>query len=120
VVFTPNGPAVVHSDGKLVAISNPAHAGETLTLYATGLGPTTPAVSAGQPFPSGAVSLANAPVQVLVDGKTSDVLYAGGYPGAVDSYQVNFRLPASLTPGNVSLRLTAAWIPGQEITLAVK
>lgn len=120
VVSTPNGPAVVHSDGKLVSGSNPAQASEMLTLYATGLGPTTPAIGVGQPFPSGTMSLANAPVQVLVNGKTSDVLYAGGYPGAVNSYQVNFRLPASLAPGNASLRLTTAWIPGQEITIAVK
>ena len=52
VASTPNGPAVVHGDGKLVATSNPAQAGETLTLYARGLGPTTPSVSLGQPFPA--------------------------------------------------------------------
>jgi len=120
VLSTSDGPAVVHGDGKLVSNSNPARANETLTLYATGLGPTTPAVSAGQPFPSGAGTLANAPVEVLVNGKSSDVLYAGGYPGAIDGYQVNFRLPSSLTPGNASLRLTAAWIPGPEITIATK
>ena len=120
VVTTPSGPAVVHQDGKLVSNSNPAQAGETLTLYATGLGPTTPAVSFGQPFPAGAASLANAPIEVLINGKSSGVLYAGGYAGAIDGYQVNFRLPSSLTPGNASLRLTAAWIPGPDITIATK
>jgi hypothetical protein len=120
VVTTASGPAVVHPDGKLVSNSSPAQAGETLTLYATGLGPTTPSVSIGQPFPQGAASLANAPVEVLVNGKSSDVLYAGGYPGAIDGYQVNFRLPAVQAPGNARLRLTAAWIPGPEITIATK
>jgi hypothetical protein len=120
VVTTPNGLAVTHGDGKLVSTQNPAQAGEILTLYATGLGPTTPSVSFGQPFPPGAGSLANAPIEVLANGKSSEVLYAGGYPGAVDAFQVNFRLPSSLTPGNASLRVTAAWIPGPEITIATK
>ena len=120
VVTTPNGPAVVHADGKLVSNANPAQAGEILTLYATGLGPTTPSVGFGQPFPQGAVALANAPVEVLVNGKPSGVLYAGGYPGAVDGYQVNFRLPAPLSQGNAGLQLTAAWIPGPEISIATK
>ena len=120
VAVTGTGPAVVHSDGKAVSSSNPAQAGETLTLYATGLGPTTPAVASGQPFPQGTLSAANAPVDVLVNGKSSDVLYAGGYAGAVDGYQINFRLPTPLSPGNASLRLTAAWIPGPEITISAK
>lgn len=120
VVTTPAGPAVVHSDGRLVSNSNPAQAGEILTLYASGLGPTTPAVSLGQPFPSGALSTVNAPIDIRVNGKSADVLYAGGYPGAVDGYQVNFRLPAALGPGSASLQLTAAWIPGQGITIAAK
>jgi uncharacterized protein (TIGR03437 family) len=120
VVSTPSGPAVVHSDGKLVSSANPAQAGEVLTLYATGLGPTTPAVSSGQPFPTGALSTANATIEVLVNGQSSGVLYAGGYPGAVNGYQVNFRLPAALGAGNAALHLTAAWIPGPDITIATK
>jgi hypothetical protein len=120
VITTPNGPAVVHGDGKLVSSSNPAQAGETLSLYASGLGPTSPSVPSGQPFPQGAASTANAPIEVVVNGKSSSVLYAGGYPGSIDGYQVNFRLPAALSPGNASLLLTAAWIPGPEITIATK
>lgn len=120
VVSTPSGPAVVHGDGKLVSSANPAQAGEILTLYATGLGPTTPAVSSGQPFPTGALSTANAPIDVVVNGQSSGVLYAGGYPGSVNGYQVNFRLPAALGPGNAALHVTAAWIPGPDITIAMK
>ncbi len=120
VMTTSGVPAVAHSDGKLVSSSNPAQAGETLTLYATGLGVTIPAVSFGQPFPQGAVSVVSAPVVVLVNGQPAEVLYAGGYAGAIDGYQVNFRIPAPVTPGNASLRLTTAWIPGPQITIATK
>jgi hypothetical protein len=120
VVSTPSGPAVVHADGKSVSTTNPAQAGELLTLYATGLGPTTPAVSTGQPFPTGALSTVNAPIEVLVNGQSSEVLYAGGYPGAVDGYQVNFRLPAGIPAGTASLQLTAAWIPGAAVAITTK
>src|SRR5262245_32267076 len=52
VLFTNNGPAVVHaSDSSPVTSANPAHAGEVLTVYASGLGPTRPGVDPGQPFP---------------------------------------------------------------------
>jgi uncharacterized protein (TIGR03437 family) len=120
VVATANGPAVIHSDGKLVSAANPAQAGEMLTLYATGLGPTTPAVDFGQPFPANTAYAANAPVEVLINGQPSEVTYAGGYGGAIDGYQVNFRLPAGLSPGAAVLQLTAAWIPGAETRISVK
>lgn len=125
IITTANGAAVTHSDGSLVSTSNPARAGEVLTLYASGLGPTTPAVDFGQPFSQDKVHAVNAPVGVAVAGITAEVLYAGGYPGAVDAYQVNFRLPDGINPGSpalgsVGVRITAAWIPGSETQIAIK
>jgi len=120
IVMTASGPAVAHSDGKLVSSANPTQAGELLTLYGTGLGPTTPLVDFGQPFPQGSAYPANAPVEVLVNGQPAEVLYAGGFAGAVDAYQINFRMPSALGSGSSSLQLTAAWIPGSEVRVAVK
>jgi hypothetical protein len=120
VIATPSGPAVTHLDGKLVSSANPATAGELLTLYATDLGPTTPFVEIGQAFPPGSAYPVNAPVEVKINGQSSEVLYAGGFAGAVDGYQVNFRAPAGVTAGTASLQLTAAWIPGIAVTIATK
>jgi hypothetical protein len=117
ILTTPNGPAIVHAgDGTLVTPAKPARAGEILTLYASGLGPTRPGVDPGQPFPAVPAQLVNSPVQVLVNGSPGDVLYAGGYPGAVDGYQVNFRVPPATTPGQAGLQLTSAWIVGRQST----
>jgi len=74
----------------------------------------------GQPFPSSPLALANSPVEVRVNGAAAKVLYAGGYPGAIDAYQVNFSLPTSLVSGTASLQLIAAWIPGAEVKLPVQ
>ena len=121
ILSTPNGPAVVHSsDASLVTAANPAKAGEILTLFASGLGPTRPGVDPGQPFTADPLQVVNSPVQVLVNGNPADVLYAGGYPGAVDGYQVNFRVPEGTTPGQVSLQLTSAWIAGPSVSIPVR
>ena len=63
---------------------------------------------------------ANSPVDVLVNGQSSEVLYAGGYAGSVDGYQVNFRLPAGIPAGTASLHLTAAGIPGAAVAIMTK
>ncbi len=120
VITTSNGLAVIHSDGSLVSAAKPAKAGEVLTLFASGLGPTRPGVDPGQPFPASPLQVVNSPVQVLVNSNPGDVLYAGGYPGAVDGYQVNFRMPDGSGQGQASLQLTSAWIAGPTVTIPVQ
>ena len=59
-------------------------------------------------------------MEVAANGVPAQVLYAGGFPGSVDGYHVSFRLPGGTAPGQVSLRLTAAFILGPEVKIAVK
>ena len=121
VSAAPGTAAVVHSgDFTLVSGTRPARAGEILTLFASGLGPTHPGVGAGQPFTANPLQTVNSPVEVLVGGSPADVLYAGGYPGVVDGYQVNFRVPDRVAPGLTTLQLTAAWIAGPEVKIAIQ
>jgi uncharacterized protein (TIGR03437 family) len=104
----------------LVNAVKPAKAGEILTLFASGLGPTRPGVDPGQPFTADPLQVVNSPVQVFVNGNPADVLYAGGYPGALDGYQVNFRVPEGTTLGQVSVQLTSAWIAGPSVSIPVR
>jgi uncharacterized protein (TIGR03437 family) len=120
VISTSGGPAVTHADGRLVSSDSPAQPGEVLTLYATGLGPTTPFVDIGQPFRQGSAYRVNAPVDIKINGQSTEVLYAGGYPGAVDGYQVNFRVPPGIIAGAASLQLAVAWIPGAVVPVQIK
>jgi uncharacterized protein (TIGR03437 family) len=63
VVLTDERPAVTHSnDFSLVSASKPAAAGEVLSLFATGLGPTRAGLIPGQPFPSSPLVVVNSPV----------------------------------------------------------
>ena len=111
IVTTASGPAVTHSsDFSLVTASKPAAAGEILSLFATGLGPTVgvdPAV-------------VNSPVEVTVNGKPAEVLGAVGSSGTVDGYQVNFRVPADAAKGLATIQVSAAWIAGTPVSITVQ
>jgi uncharacterized protein (TIGR03437 family) len=93
--------ALHNSDGLYVApagffgtaaTSLPAQPGEAIQLYATGLGPTTPAVPAGQLVTSPAPLANLSQLKVTIGGVAATVQYAGiTSPGV---YQVNVIVPA--------------------------
>ena len=121
IVTTANGPAVTHSsDFSLVTASKPAAAGEILSVFVTGLGPTVPGVDPGKPFPSSPPTAVNSPVAVTVNGKAAEVLAAVGYPGAVDGYQVNFRMPSDAAKGVATIQVSAAWIAGTPANITLQ
>jgi uncharacterized protein (TIGR03437 family) len=55
-----------------------------------------------------------------VGGQAADVLYAGGYPGSTDGFQINFRVPSGVAPGPAPVQLTAAFIPATAVTVPVQ
>jgi uncharacterized protein (TIGR03437 family) len=121
IAITASGPAVTHSnDFSLVSASKPAVAGETLSLFATGLGPTIVGLSPGQPFPSNPLAAVNSPVAVTVNGNVAEVFSATGYPGSTDGYQINFRLPSDTTKGTATIQVSAAWITGLPVSIPVQ
>jgi hypothetical protein len=121
IAFTSAGPAIVHSsDFTQVSASHPAAAGEILSLIATGLGPTVPEVDPGQSFSTEPLALVNSPVTVTVNGKPADVLIATGYPGSVDGYQVNFRVPNDTAKGAATIQISAAWVASAPVNIAIQ
>jgi hypothetical protein len=121
IAATPSGPAVTHSiDFTVVTASKPAAPGEFLSVFATGLGPTVPGVDPGQPFPATPLAVVNSDVVVTVNGKSAQVIGAAGLSGALDGYQVNFRLPTDTPKGAASIQITAAWITGPAVSISVQ
>ncbi len=120
IATTGSGPAVVHAgDFSLVTAAKPAVAGEMLALFATGLGPVRGGAP-GQAFPTSPLAAVNTPVQVTVNGVAAQVASATGYPGAFDGYQVNFQMPQGVPHGAASVAVSAAWVPGAPVTIAVQ
>jgi uncharacterized protein (TIGR03437 family) len=89
-------------------------------LYATGLGPTLPALAPGAAFPASPLQPANSPIDISIGGRPADVLYAGGFPGSTDGFQVNFRVPSGVAAGMVPPQLTAAFIPVAGVNVPIQ
>jgi uncharacterized protein (TIGR03437 family) len=77
-----------------------AKAGDSLVLFAVGLGPTNPAVPAGQAF-MGAAATTNA-VTVTINGVSVTPDFAG--LSAAGLYQINLTLPAGAGTGDVPIQ----------------
>jgi len=104
-------PIITHANGHSITDSEPARPGETIVLYAVGLGPTMPTVKSGAPAPSPApVAQFFVPLTVSFEldsppdspappalwmptGKWIKPIFAGLVAGFVGLYQVNFALP---------------------------
>ena len=69
------------------------------------LGRRVPGLTPGRPFPASPLAVVNSPVEVTVNGRPAEVLAAVGYPGAVDGYQVNFRLPSETARGTATIQI---------------
>jgi uncharacterized protein (TIGR03437 family) len=120
IVTTASGPAVFHSDFSPVTAVKPARPGEVLVVQAIGLGPTVPGVDPGQPFPTDAFLPVNSPLGVTVNGQAAEVVNGFGWPGLVDTYRVDFRVPEGMPAGTASVQLSAAWIAGTAVRIAVQ
>jgi uncharacterized protein (TIGR03437 family) len=76
-----------------------AKAGDAVELYAVGLGPTIPAVPAGQPY-TGAAPTTN-PVSVQIGSVKITPLFAGISEAGL--YQINLTIPTGLGTGDLPL-----------------
>ena len=120
ILTTASGPAVFHSDFSPVTAAKPARSGEVLIAQGTGLGPTVPSVDPGQPCPTDSLSQVNSPVELKVNGRSAEVINSNGWPGLVDTYRIDFRVPEGLTAGMASIQITAAWIAGPDVRIAIQ
>ena len=99
--------SAIHANGSAITTSHPAQPGETVVIYGTGWGQTTP------PAVSGQASTIPAPLadlkdfHVLINSAplpSASVLYAGLAPQSPGLYQVKLQLPKSVTP-NPEIRI---------------
>ena len=107
-----------HADGRVVDQYAPAQNGETILVYAFGLGQTVPTAETGKPSPPGAripesgrprvwATFRDSPVnaygatprridQELMNPTVSGIDFSGLTPGEIGLYQLNVPIPSSL------------------------
>jgi uncharacterized protein (TIGR03437 family) len=101
--------------GKLLTTEAPAHAGDTIVVYATGLGRTSPNPAVGEIPNYAATMLAVASLKVTFNGKAVDpqlIKYAGLTPGSAGLYQINLYLPEG-TGNDPEIQVTAGNLAAQ-------
>jgi uncharacterized protein (TIGR03437 family) len=99
----------------------PARWGDTVVIYCSGLGPTSPAVAAGVAAPASPLSTVTGTVQVTIGGVSAPVAFAGLTPGSAGLYQINAVIPEGAATGNeVPVRLTISGVESPPITIAVQ
>jgi uncharacterized protein (TIGR03437 family) len=80
----------------------PAKAGDSVVIFAVGLGPTAPAVPSGMPF-SGAAPVTGS-ISLSINGVPVTPTFVG--QTAAGLYQINLTLPSSLGTGDASIQIT--------------
>jgi uncharacterized protein (TIGR03437 family) len=96
--------AVWHATGEVASPSSPATAGEVLAMYTNNL------------LVGGVI-----PPQVVIGSHLAEVIYFGDAPGYPGFYQVNFRVPNSVSPGSaVPVRLIYMERPSNEVTIGLQ
>jgi uncharacterized protein (TIGR03437 family) len=92
-------PVITHADNTLVTPSSPAHAGEVVTIWATGGGPLNNQPMDGAAGPTSPLATTVDTPTVTIGGAAGTVQFSGLTPGFVGLLQINVQLPATLPAG---------------------
>jgi uncharacterized protein (TIGR03437 family) len=102
---TPSILAVVHADGSPVSPAAPPMAGETLSIYATGLGAVTGTPDMGEAAPTTQLATTIATPQVTIASQPANVTFSGLVPNYTGLYQLNVVVPATWAADSSQLGL---------------
>jgi uncharacterized protein (TIGR03437 family) len=86
-------------NGEFITPTNPIHYGDSITIWATGLGRTNPPIDTGMAAPSDPLPSAVIAPTVLLGGAALRIDYAGLVPGSVGLYQINATVPPGVQQG---------------------
>ena len=114
--------AVANSDGTLNFSTNPAKAGDFITIYGTGGGVTNPVGMTGGLWPIAAsLPALMLPVSVTIGGTNGKVLYAGSAPTLESGYfQMNVALPSGLQSSSANLVVTVGGSSSAAVPISVQ
>jgi uncharacterized protein (TIGR03118 family) len=111
--------AITHANNAAVVTANPAVSGETVTIYATGLGQLSSAVPTGE-LPGGAVTTSAMPT-VTIDGIGAQVQFSGLAGCCVGVNQINVMVPSGIRTGtNVPVVVSIGGQQSNTVNMASK
>lgn len=84
------------TNNELVTFTNPIHPEETISIYLTGMGQTSPPAPLGDAAPADPLAVVATPPVVTLGGVTLPVRFAGLAPGEVGVYQIEATVPRGI------------------------
>jgi uncharacterized protein (TIGR03437 family) len=126
VPISADAPAIftLTEDGKgpLATMTTlPVTAGNSLSIFCTGLGPVNPPVGTGVKAPITPMSQTTTTPVVVIGGVAATVTFAGLAPTFFGLYQVNVTIPAGITPGSAApLTIQIGGATSNTVTVAIK
>ena len=118
-------PGATHADytyaaknGTFQVATIPAKPGETISLWGTGFGPTSPAAPAGKEPGTSAGAKLQGSLTVTLNG--SIIPAVGAISQYAGDYQINITIPASLADGDYPLVATVNGVSSPTYTLTVQ
>jgi uncharacterized protein (TIGR03437 family) len=105
---------------KTIDANHPAHAGQTVILYANGLGPVDNQPASGWPALASPLSSTKTSATVTVGQQSATVLFSGLAPGDPALYQINATLPQNLAPGAQPITITIGGITSKTSHIPVQ
>ena len=110
---------VTHTNFTLVSTESPARAGETLIVWATGLGQTTPPLATGvaATFPPQSDT---ATATATIGGQAATVVYSIASPSFAGLYQVAVTVPSGVASGTAALIVRMGTTASTAVNIAVQ
>ncbi|HEY4359461.1 MAG TPA: protease pro-enzyme activation domain-containing protein [Bryobacteraceae bacterium] len=117
-------PGIFTTAGNAPVPTVSAAAGQIATLYVTGTGSVSPAVSTGG-APAQGASVASlpaplaTPVTVTVGGKAATIQFVGIPPGEVGAAQINYQIPSGLAAGAQPVIVSIGGVSSPAATITI-
>jgi uncharacterized protein (TIGR03437 family) len=125
-VFTKDGSGqgqglIYRADGKLAEAGSAAKAGDTVTLYCTGLGATSPSVTAGSAAPASPEAKVVADVKATIGGVEAKLVSATLAGGKAGIYLVKVTVPSGVAAASdAPVILTVGGQISPTVTMAIE
>jgi uncharacterized protein (TIGR03437 family) len=120
--FFLSGGSAIATDlkGNLISGSNMAQRGQTIILYANGLGPVNNQPASGEPAGASPLSQTTTLPVVTIGGQPAQVQFSGLVPSLPGLYQLNVTVPSGVAAGTQNMTVAIGGVTSPSATIPVQ
>ena len=118
--YSPGVFATTDANYQPISSSNPAKRGQTILLFANGLGTVDTPQASGEPAPSTQLVNTTTKASVTIGGVAAEVDFSGLAPGLVGCYQLNVVVPSGVSAGTQQMIVSVNGVASAPINIVVQ